>query len=757
MGKEATKYLKEDPFKIIEEGLHLDRLKVSESIFSLANEYTGIRGSFDEGSDSLDSLRGSYFNGIYEYAKKDTPSAYLGIVKRTHFMINSVDWTKVKIVCLNQKLDLGKVKFSKFYRELDMKSGLYTRSFTWKVAEGKHIDICFERLLSMTECHKVFQVITLKTNFDCKVDLELSLNSNVLHWGQDCYWDRKDEFVTDENIYALRVNTQTTNQKLVSTMLINGIDNQETFIDDKEITCVCSLLLKANETRKIERYVVNIIDKNNTATFDEMLIEAKNEVKASKEHGFEYYLDLNKKYWTDVWHRSDIVIDGSLIDQQGIRFCIFQLEQTYHGYAMTDNIGAKGLTGEAYSGHAFWDSETYCLPYYLFHNTEAAKDLLLFRYNTLKQAKERAKTLDCKGACYPIATLNGEEGCNLWQHASLQFQPSTAVAYGIYHYMRLTNDVDFLKKYGIEMLLEISQFLLTRGQWDQKHEYFGFYAVMGPDEFQMMVNHNTYTNYMAKKTFDYTLDLIEKYKDDAEVSNRVKELGFDETFLKDIRHASEHMKIIKDNKTGLYEQHEGFFNLPHIDVDSIPVNDFPLYSHWSYDRIYRNDMIKQPDVLMFMFLYSSEFSLAEKKFNYDYYEPRCIHESSLSPSIHSIFANELGYEQQALDFFGFATRMDLDDYNRNTCEGLHMTSIAAGFMNIVYGFGGLKSDGEMLELAPTLPKIWNSYSFSIVYHGSVLKIDVKRENVTIICHGNEVTLKLYGNVVTIKDKIIVER
>ena len=323
--------------------------------------------------------------------------------------------------------------------------------------------------------------------------------------------------------------------------------------------------------------------------------------------------------------------------------------------------------------------------------------------------------------------------------------------------MRLTNDVDFLKKYGIEMLLEISQFLLTRGQWDQKHEYFGFYAVMGPDEFQMMVNHNTYTNYMAKKTFDYTLDLIEKYKDDAEVSNRVKELGFDETFLKDIRHASEHMKILKDNKTGLYEQHEGFFNLPHIDVDSIPVNDFPLYSHWSYDRIYRNDMIKQPDVLMFMFLYSSEFSLAEKKVNYDYYEPRCIHESSLSPSIHSIFANELGYEQQALDFFGFATRMDLDDYNRNTCEGLHMTSIAAGFMNIVYGFGGLKSDGEMLELAPTLPKIWNSYSFSIVYHGSVLKIDVKRENVTIICHGNEVTLKLYGNVVTIKDKIIVER
>lgn len=178
----------------------------------------------------------------------------------------------------------------------------------------------------------------------------------------------------------------------------------------------------------------------------------------------------------------------------------------------SDNIGAKGLTGEAYSGHAFWDSETYCLPFYLFNEPEAARNLLLFRYHTLKQAKARAKDLDCEGACYPIATLNGEEGCNLWQHASTQFQPSTGVAYGIFHYVNVTKDIDFIFDYGMEMLLEITKFLLTRGQWNSRHTHFGFYGVMGPDEFQLMVNHNTYTNYMAKATFDYTLSLLNEFR-----------------------------------------------------------------------------------------------------------------------------------------------------------------------------------------------------------------------------------------------------
>lgn len=284
------------------------------------------------------------------------------------------------------------------------------------------------------------------------------------------------------------------------------------------------------------------------------------------------------------------------------------------------------------------------------------------------------------------------------------------------------------------MLAQICCFLASRGQWSAKGK-FGYYAVMGPDEFQMMVNNNAYTNYMAKRTFEFALEVLPE-------TGLVAQAELDEW-----RCMADNMFIPYDPETGLYEQHEGFFNLPHIDVDTIPVEDFPLYHHWSYDRIYRNDMIKQPDVLMFMLLYNQSFTLDEKRANYDYYEPRCIHESSLSPSVHSILASELGRHQEAFDFFRFATRIDLDNYNRNTHEGIHTTSIAAAWMNIVYGFGGMRSDGEMLSFNPSIPEHWKGYSFQVMYRGSVIRVEVTQGKSLIrVVEGDPVIVKVAGQV-----------
>jgi maltose phosphorylase len=331
------------------------------------------------------------------------------------------------------------------------------------------------------------------------------------------------------------------------------------------------------------------------------------------------------------------------------------------------------------------------------------------------------------------------ESCTLWQHASLQFQPTTAVAYAIWHYVRVTGDTAFLHAEGAEMLVQICRFLASRGQWSAKGK-FGYYAVMGPDEFQMMVNNNAYTNYMAKQTFEFALDVFQ-------TRQVLKTCRVFDQELDEWRRMAENMFIPYDLETGLYEQHEGFFNLPHIDVEAIPVEEFPLYHHWSYDRIYRNDMIKQPDVLMFMFLYNQSFTLDEKRANYDYYEPRCIHESSLSPSVHSIFASELGRHQEAFDFFRFATRIDLDNYNRNTGEGIHTTSIAAAWMNIVYGFGGMRSDGEILSFNPSIPEYWKSYSFQVAYRGSVIRVEVSQGQALIrIVEGKAVTVKVVGQI-----------
>ena len=245
----------------------------------------------------------------------------------------------------------------------------------------------------------------------------------------------------------------------------------------------------------IEKTICSLVDKTGSIKLDELKTKS---IELLSDSNYQKTFLINQAFYEDYYKHNDIIIHGDMENQQGIRYCLFQLVNTYQGVSEKNNIGAKGLTGEAYSGHAFWDSETYGLPVYLFTNPKAAKNLLMFRYNTLDQARLRAKELDTKGACYPIATLNGEEACDLWQHASLQFQPTSGVAYAIWHYVKNTDDTKFLLTYGFEMLVEIARFFSSRGQYNQDQSKFGYYGVMGPDEFQMMVNHNAYTNYMAK-------------------------------------------------------------------------------------------------------------------------------------------------------------------------------------------------------------------------------------------------------------------
>jgi len=669
-------------------------------------------------------------------------------------MVNSVNFFKLRIIVDGKSLDIGKDNIEGFERRLDMKSGLYTRSFTLVTPKGR-VAFVIKRLLDMENCRRAYQRVKITSDYEADLKFSFINDFNVLHWGKDCYW-KYEKHVETEDGGVIACSTLTTNQKVASCLAAEsncGIEPEKIF-NDMALEIRYDVRLKKGVPAVFTRYCANVADKHNEYGVDQIISQAACEAAKAKRETFEKAVEAVKCYWQKFWENSDIKLEGDIENQQGIRYCIFQLAQTYHGFDKTNNIGAKGLTGEAYSGHAFWDTETYCLPYYLFNNTQAAKNLLLFRYNTLPQAKNRAAQLDCKGACYPIATLNGNEGCDLWQHASLQLQPSTGVAYGIWHYVNVTKDTEFLFKYGLEMLIEISRFLLSRGQWNSEHTKFGYYCVMGPDEFQMMVNHNCYTNFMAKKTFLYTLEVIDKYRGTKELEDIIEKTGFSDEEYQSFKHAADNMYLPR--KGLLFEQHEGFFDLPHIDIRSIPVTDFPLYKNWSYDRIFRNDMIKQPDVLMFMLLYPQSFTKEEKRINYEYYEPRCIHESSLSPSVHSIIASEIGKKEEALNFFKFATRLDLDDYNRNTSEGLHMTSIAAAWLNIVYGFGGLRSDGDILSLSPTIIDNWKSYSFKLLYEGQKIEVLIDKSHVTLKKDGEkDIRIKVYDTVYTLKDALKV--
>ncbi len=754
MGKAADQYLEIDPWKIVEQGFHADKSKVSESLFSLCNEHMGVRGYFDEGYTGS-SLTGSYLNGIYEEHFLKEPMAYKGISNRICFMVNTANWLYTRIELDGELLDLNTSRFSGFRRELDFKTGLLRREFTWKTRAGQELKIVFLRMLSMQIKELGYQRILLTPlNFSGPISVTLGIDFSPLHemYAQN-FWDCPKKGV-DEDTCAILGASQSIGHKLFAGFKASGagIREHQAVIDEKFAGIRFTMNLVQGQEQGIDRAVVLYTTRDPHTGVEDAWSQGTELLRQAGNTGFTEVTKANSAYWEDFWEHADIQIDGDPEAQQGIRFCIFQLQQTYRGAVAGTNIGAKGMTGEAYNGNAFWDTETYCLPYYIFSNPQAAKALIDFRYRTLPQAMERAKALDCQGACYPVATTDGTESCTLWQHASLQFQATTGVAYAIWHYAKITQDEVFLYSCGIEMLIQICRFLASRGQWSLRRKQFGFYAVMGPDEFQMMVNHNCYTNFMARQTFLFTLRALADMETQcpqrkAAILSRLSCRSEDLAAWQKI---ADNMLIPYDPARGIYEQHEGFFDLPHIDADTIPQEDFPLYYHWSYDRIYRNDLIKQPDVLMFMFLYNQSFSLAEKQANYEYYEPLCIHESSLSPSLHSIFAAELGRRQEAFEFFKFATRIDLDNYNRNTADGIHITSIAAAWMNVVYGYGGMRSDGEELVFNPTIPPHWKSYRFQVTYRGSIIRVQVTQAQACIqVVDGGPVTAVIGGELLEI--------
>jgi maltose phosphorylase len=745
MRKFADKYLETADWGIAESGFHPAKSRVSESLFALANEHMGVRAHFEEGY-SGDTLVGSYVNVVFEELK--VQKSYKGIADSVRFIVNAADWTRLSLSLDGERLDLAAAAFRDFRRELDFRSGLLRRSFVWTAAGGRELEVGFERFLSMDEPELGYQRLTLKPlNFSGAAELEAGVDFSALHEVYRAnHWKVPFKAGAGRGA-AIHGETVSTGKGLTVAFALAGDAVLGELVEgEKYVGRRATVKLARGEAAVV--YKTSRVQAHRSglpAAADLAGLAAAGAERLARAPGFADALDANRRYWARVWETADIAIEGDPENQQGIRFGLFQLEQTYRGLVPGANIGAKGLTGEFYNGNAFWDSEVYCLPYYLYQHPAAAKALVRFRYDTLPQARSRAKDLDCAGACFPLATIDGTECCTLWQHASLQLQPTTSVAFALAHYLRASGDTAFLHKEGAELMAEIARFLASRCQWSERKRSWGYYAVMGPDEFQMMVNHNAYTNFMGARSLEFAVETLNGLKkaDPAAYAALAAKIGLEDGEIAAWAEVAAKMYVPREGN--LIEQHEGFFDLPHVDIKAIPPEEFPLYHHWSYDRIYRNDMIKQPDVLMMLFLYSGKFTTAEKRAGYEYYEPRTIHESSLSPSVHSILAAELGRKDEAYEFFKFATRIDLDDYNRNAREGLHLTAIAAAWMNIVYGFAGFRSDGPVFRLAPYAPDAWKSYRFKLRLAGGLVEIKVDAAGAALaLLEGGPVEFELYG-------------
>ena len=451
---------------------------------------------------------------------------------------------------------------------------------------------------------------------------------------------------------------------------------------------------------------------------------------------------------------NDIVIEGDVAAQQAIRFNIFQLNQTYTGEDTRLNIGPKGFTGEKYGGSTYWDTEAYCLPFYMLTaGSEVAKQLLLYRYRQLDKAIENAGKLGFNdgAALYPMVTMNGEECHNEWEITFEEIHRNGAIAYAIYNYIRHTGDRDYLKEGGLEVLLGISRFWSQRVNWSSAKNQYVMLGVTGPNEYENNVNNNWYTNYIAKWTMSYARESIEYVKaDSAFWSDFVSKTSFQDCEVEKWSDIIEKIYEPKKEGTKLYMQQDGFLDKEDLTAADLDVSERPINQHWSCDRILRSVFIKQADVLQGMYFFEEDFDEETIRENFFYYEPRTVHESSLSPCVHVVLAAKLGMYDKAYEMYLRTARLDLDDYNHEADEGLHITSMAGTWMAVVEGFGGKRIKNGVLSLDPMIPEQWTSYRFNIVYRETVLSISVNGGGVSVKNEsGDTCDILVYGKSVSV--------
>jgi len=741
-------YIIPNEWSIIEEGFNSDKVKSSESLFSIGNGAMGQRANFEE-NYSGETFQGSYIAGVYYPDKTRVGWWKNGYPEYFAKVLNAPNWIGINVQINDEKLDLHSCKeVLKFKRELNMKEGWLSRSFEAVLQNGIKIKVDAKRFLSL-ELDEVgaikYKVTPL--NSDAKITFSPYLDAGITNvdtnW-DDQFWDVLDVSQNNQQSF-IQARTMKTHFYTCTFM------ESRLFINDDEVITGCNIEktsnytscnyqeeIKKNQTFTIHKFGGYVVDRDHDK--DELVAAAKEVLDKAVSFGFDALLETQKQSWAQIWHMSDITISGDVKAQQGIRFNIFQLNQTYLGTDASLNIGPKGFTGEKYGGSTYWDTEAYCIPFYMVtKDQKVARTLLEYRYNHLKKAIENAAKLGFKNgaALYPMVTMNGEESHNEWEITFEEIHRNGAIAFAIFNYERFTNDNTYIPEKGLEVLIAIARFWQQRATFSSDKNKFMILGVTGPNEYENNINNNWYTNYIAKWCINYALENIEKIKiDHSSDYIRIKEkTTFSEDELSKWKNVADNMYFPFSEKHNVYLQQDGFLDKELITVADLDQSQRPINQKWSWDRILRSPYIKQADTLQGFYMFEDDFSTEELERHFKFYEPFTVHESSLSPCVHSIQAAKLNRIEQAYTFYLRTSRLDLDDYNHEVEEGLHITSMAGTWMSIVEGFGGMRVLNNTLSFSPKIPKQWKSYSFKVNFRNQIIKVNV---------HQNKTDFELEG-------------
>jgi len=744
-----------DIWKIEENNADFEDNLLKETIFSVANGHFGIRGTIEEGySDVIKNSRGTFMNGFYESVPiKYGESAY-GYAQNNQIMLNLPDMASFKLFYNNERILFGKTKILSHKRYLDLKRGVLERETEYKMDNGDRILVNIKKIISFVNRDFGAMKTTVRVlEGNGKIEILTGMDeevSNIEHEGDP----RVGADLSDFGLKTCKSYFETNSHYLV----------KQTVNSEKKL--LCSYFVDTEENAIFENNMFKII-KDNVETGsglefikyvsysdisglkdDSEINRIRMEADSLMEKGFEDFILCQEEYLHEYWKKSQVEILGNDKLQQGLNYNQFQLLQSVGKDGKT-NISAKGLSGEGYGGHYFWDTEIYMFPYFLFSNPAIARELLEYRYFILDKARERARQMSHeKGALYPWRTIAGEECSAFFPAGTAQYHINADVAHAIKLYYLATGDVDFVLDMGAEMLFETARLWVDLGHFSSnKFDQFCIDSVTGPDEYTAVVNNNFYTNMMAKENLLFAAEIYElinkKYHDRClGISAKIK---LSETEVEEWHKAASNMYIPYDHDLKVHPQDDTFLNKKVWDFKNTPANKYPLLLHFHPLVIYRHQVCKQADVVLAEFLCGDKFSIDQKKRDFDYYEPLTTHDSSLSKSVFSIMASEVGYENMAYEFFEENVRMDLDNSHNNSQYGIHTASMGGSWMCVIYGFAGMRTyDGE-LSFKPYLPKGWEGYGFKIDFGGTTLHVKINGNEVSYQNIGENDTMLFHGD------------
>ena len=726
--------------------------KKYETLFTLANGYRGIRGTLEFSSKGN---RGNYIAGIFDKSQSQVTE-----------LVNLQDPLGFNIYIEDEKIDVDECVLDSFKRELNMHSGVLHTRFIVTTKKGRSLDVKCERFVSRNKVSRwaaKYEITPL--NFNGKVFIENYIDGAVTNSNWDVMHKTKHfkvKGICDSNPgIALTVETNDNNIKVLELTTLMGEDDKGNIFKTRRysefgemVSEVYETYMTEGKTDTIVKYGVSLSDKQIKRN---LFADGINELKHFMKAGYEAELEEHRKIWAKIWNEIDIKINGDEKAQIGIRFNLFQLAASAYEGDTTISIAAKALHGEGYKGHVFWDTEVFMLPFFIYTRPEVAKALLMYRYNTLQGARENAKVTGYKGARFPWeAADDGLEVTPKWGvdydgnsvriwTGDEEYHINSDIAFGIVEYYRATNDSEFLVNYGIEILLDTAKFWQSRLEYNNDKDRYEINSVIGPDEFHEHIDNNVFTNYLAKWNIEKALlfkDWV-KTEDNAQYKVLCSKLGLNEEDFKAWEIMAEKMYIPKSEDGRIIDQFEGYFDLADIEITEYDENEMPVWPDFKGNKLGDTQLIKQADVVQLMIMLPEEFSKEVKKANYEYYEKRTMHKSSLSPSMYSILGLAVGDRQNAYKYFMKTIYTDLEDNQGNTDFGLHAASTGGSWQSAIFGFVGLTVDKEgILSINPWLPKQWTGLSFNINWKNSRVDISILEDNIKVTSTG-EISLNIY--------------